>query len=132
MSADSNMYFLCFCFTTLSDWFENSRQFISQSDAKLKPIVTWSHAFSRAWLRVFALSSDWFVMLFTPVGIGQSDNFGFGFTTLNMKTALCSNLSSCKETLQIVKFKIYFFLFHSYSSTCIIHFVCALSYILIK
>ena len=33
---------------------------IIQSYAKLKPIVTWSHAFSRAWsrLHVFASSSD--------------------------------------------------------------------------
>ena len=34
--------------------------------------------FSRAWrlLPVFALNSDWFVALFTPVVIGQSNFFG--------------------------------------------------------
>ena len=50
-----------------------------------KPIVTWSHEFSRAWrrLQVFASSSDWLFVLFPSVLIGQSDYFGFGFTTLN-------------------------------------------------
>ena len=33
-------------------------------------------------LHVFALSSDWFIELSTPVVIGQSNCFGFGFTTL--------------------------------------------------
>ena len=31
---------------------------------------------------VFGLSSDWFIALFASVVIGQSYNFGFGFTTL--------------------------------------------------
>ena len=31
---------------------------------------------------VFALSSDWFVGLYTTVVTGQSSYFGFGFTTL--------------------------------------------------
>ena len=40
-----------------------SRHFISQSEVKPKPIVTYSQAFSRAWrgLHVFASSSDWFI-----------------------------------------------------------------------
>ena len=32
-----------------------------------------------------ALNSDWFIVLFTSVTIGQSNYFGFGFTTLNWK-----------------------------------------------
>ena len=38
-----------------------SRHLLNQSDAKPKPIATWSHAFSRAWRRsrVFATSSHW-------------------------------------------------------------------------
>ena len=38
-----------------------------------------------AWrqLHVFASNSDWLVVLFTSVVIGQSNYFGFGFTTLN-------------------------------------------------
>ena len=44
---------------------ENSRHPLNQSDAKVKPIATWSLAFSRAWdrLRVFTLSSHWFVVI---------------------------------------------------------------------
>ena len=38
-------------------------------------------------------SSDWLIVLFTSVAIGQGNYFGFGFTTLNcMKTALIGNL----------------------------------------
>ena len=66
---------------------ENSRHPLNQSDAKLKPIATWSLAFSRAWdrLRVFTLSSYWFVVIFIFVMIGRCDYFGFGFSTLNWK-----------------------------------------------
>ena len=58
--------------------------FLNQWEAKQKPIVPWSHAFSRAWrrLHVFASSSDWLIVLFMFVVIGQSNNFGFGFTIL--------------------------------------------------
>ena len=47
--------------------------------------MTYSHAFYRAWYgrHVFASSSDWFIGLFTTVVIGQSNYFGFGFTTLS-------------------------------------------------
>ena len=48
---------------------ENSRHPLNQSDAKLRPIGTWSLTFSRAWgrLHVFILSSDWFLAIFTLV-----------------------------------------------------------------
>ena len=67
---------------------ENSRHPLNQSDAKLnyEPIATWSLAFSRARadrLRVFTLSSHWFVVIFIFVLIGRCDYFGFGFSTLN-------------------------------------------------
>ena len=74
---------VCFgCITTLCDWLTNSRHFLNQWESKPKPIVFSPHAFSRAWrqLHVFASSSDWFVVLFTSVSIGQSNYFGFGFT----------------------------------------------------
>ena len=59
----------CFGFHLLRSvivW-KNPRHLLNQSDAKLKPIATWSHAFSCAWrsLRVSASSSHWFVLLFT-------------------------------------------------------------------
>ena len=63
---------------------EISRHLLNQSDAKLKPIVTWSFAFSRACgsLRVFTLSSHWFLAIFIFALIGLCDFSGFGFTTL--------------------------------------------------
>ena len=64
---------------------ENSRHPLRQSDAKLKPIATWSLAFSRACgqLHVFTLSSHWLLVIFSFILIGRCDYFGFGFTTLN-------------------------------------------------
>ena len=78
---------LWFCIATVCDWLKISRHFLDQSEVKPKPIVTYSHAFSRAWrqLHVFASSSDWFIGLFTTVVIGQGNYFGFGFTTLSWK-----------------------------------------------
>ena len=66
---------------------ENSRHFLNQSDARLKPIATWSLALPRARCRllVFASSSDWLFVIFPFVLIGRCDYFGFGFTTLNRK-----------------------------------------------
>ena len=47
-----------------------------------------SYLFSRAWrpLHVFASGSDWLVVLFASACVaiaGQSNYFGFGFTTIN-------------------------------------------------
>ena len=65
---------------------------LSQSEVKPKPIVSCSHAFSRAWrqLCIFASSSDWFIELLGSVllVIGQSNYCGFVLMTLNQKTAL--------------------------------------------
>ena len=74
---------LWFCFTALCDWSPKSRHFLNQWEAKAKPIVPRSHAFSRAWrrLHVFASSSDWSIVLFKSVVIGRSNYFGFGLTT---------------------------------------------------
>ena len=49
------------CCTSLHDWSRNSRHSLNQSDLKLKPITTWSPAFSRALgsLVGFILSSHW-------------------------------------------------------------------------
>ena len=68
---------------------EISRHPLNQSDAKVKPIATWSLAFSRAWdrLPLFILSSHWSPseIFLCSVLIGRYDYFGFGFTTLNRK-----------------------------------------------
>ena len=60
---------------------------LNQSDAKLKPILTWSLAFSRALrrLRGLTLSFDWLIVKLSRVLIGRNDYFGFGFMTLNRK-----------------------------------------------
>ena len=62
-----------------------SRQFFNQSKLKPKPIVTRACTFSRAlcWLRVITSSFDWFTGLSPSFLIGQSNYFGFGFTTLD-------------------------------------------------
>ena len=63
---------LWFCFTAFYDWLEKFAQ------AKPKPTVTWSHAFSRAWRRLheFASDPDWFIALFTSAVLGQRNYFG--------------------------------------------------------
>ena len=55
--------------------------------SKTKTNRDFLHAFSRAWrrLHLFASISDWFIELSASVVIGQSNSFGFGFTTLNWK-----------------------------------------------
>ena len=54
-----------FAFTTLRDWLKRFAHFFVQSEVKLKPIVTRSHAFSRALgqLHVITSSFDWFTVL---------------------------------------------------------------------
>ena len=66
---------------------KNARHLLNQSDAKLKPIATWSLAFSRAWgrLHVFTLTSHWLLVMSTLLLIGRCNDFGFDFTTLNRK-----------------------------------------------
>ena len=61
-----------------------SRHFFNQSKVKPKPIVARAGTFSRALcrLRVITSSFDWFTGLSPSFLIGQSNYFGFGFTTL--------------------------------------------------
>ena len=51
---------------------KNSRHIFIQSEVKQKPIVTHSHAFSRALrqLHVIATSFDWFTVMFMALVIG--------------------------------------------------------------
>ena len=67
---------LWFMITSLSDWFK-----------VLAPIVALACTFSLALcrLRVITSSFDWFTGLSPTFLIGQSNYFGFGFTTLNWK-----------------------------------------------
>ena len=69
---------------------QSSRHFLSQWETKPKPkpIASCTRAFSRAWrrLQVITSVSDWFTELSSSLVIGQSNCFGFGFTTLNWKS----------------------------------------------
>lgn len=58
---------------------QDSRHPPDQSDAKVKPITTWSPAFSRLFHFEFSLV----LVVFSFALIGRSNNFGFGFTKLN-------------------------------------------------
>ena len=74
---------------------ENSYRFLNQSDATLKPITTWSSVFFRALgcLVVFALSSHWFLKVFSFLHIGFCGNTSFGFAILNRKALFSSLLN---------------------------------------
>ena len=62
-----------------------SRHFFNQSEVKPKPIVARASTFSRALyrLRLITSSFDWFTGFSPSFLIGQSNYFGFGFTTLD-------------------------------------------------
>ena len=62
-----------------------SRHFFNQSEVKPKLIVARGCTFYRALcrLRVIISSFDWFTGLSPFFLIGQSNYFGFGFTTLD-------------------------------------------------
>ena len=74
-----------FSITTLCDWLTKFAPVSQPIRIQTKTNRVLPHAFSRAWrqLHVFASNSDWIVVLFASVAIGQSNYFGFGFTTLN-------------------------------------------------
>ena len=56
---------------------ENLRHSLNQSVAKIRPISTWSPAFSRALgSLVFALSSHWLLKVFSCLPIGCCDYLG--------------------------------------------------------
>ena len=77
------------CITTLCDWFTKLAP-LSQPIGNENPSQNQS-CFRRTRFPtlgasyVFAPNSDWFVVLFASAAIGQSNYFGFGFTTLNWK-----------------------------------------------
>ena len=76
---------LWFCIATLCDWIKRLAPLSQPIRSKTKTNCDLPARVSRAWrrLHVFASSSDWFIGLVTTVVIGQSNNLGFGITTLN-------------------------------------------------
>ena len=75
---------LWFRFTSLCDWPAKHAPRSQPISSKTKTNRALLERVSRAWrrLHVFASISDWFITLFASVVIGQSNYFGFGFTTL--------------------------------------------------
>ena len=78
MTVESNY---AIAIATLSDWL---KKFFNQRESKPKPIAPCTCGFSRALseLQVIARNYDWFIALPAPVVIGQSNCFGFGFSTV--------------------------------------------------
>ena len=79
-------HLLWFCITMLCDWLTKLASLSQPMGTQTKTnqvILFLPHRFSCAWhqLHVFASNSDWLVVLFTSVAIGQSNYFGFGFIT---------------------------------------------------
>ena len=71
---------------------KNSRHLLNQSDAKSKPIATWSHAFSRACLAPvtgICFEFSLVIALFTFVVIGHCNCFWFWFYDTQTETAPC-------------------------------------------
>ena len=73
--------------TSLSDWFKVLAPFFQPIRSETKTNRAHACTFSRALcrLRVITLSFDWFTGLSPFFLIGQSNYFGFGFTTLNRR-----------------------------------------------
>ena len=69
---------------TLSDWFKRLAPVFQPMRSKTKPIAPRTRDFSRplSELQVIARNCDWFIALSAPVVIGQSNCFGFGFSTV--------------------------------------------------
>ena len=71
---------------TLSDWLKRLAPVFRpmRSKTKTKTNRTIYACISRASseFQVIARNFDWFMALFVPVVIGQSDYFGFGFSTV--------------------------------------------------
>ena len=70
--------------TLLNDWFKVLAPFFQPIRSETKTNRAQEYTFSRALcrLRVITSSFDWFAGLSQSFVIGQSNYFGFGFTTL--------------------------------------------------
>ena len=74
---------ICFGFALLPSLIglKHSCYFLNQSEVKPKPIMARLCTLDAPFL--FALSFDWFPKWSMSFVIGQSDYFGFGFTTID-------------------------------------------------
>ena len=81
MTVESNYVI---AIATLSDWLKTLAPVFQPMRSKPKTIAPCTRDFSRVLseLQVIARNCDWFIALFAPVVIGQSNCFGFGFSTV--------------------------------------------------
>ena len=81
MTVESN-YMIAIA--TLSDWLKRLAPVFQPMRRKTKTIPLCTSDFSRASgeLQAIVRNCDWLMELFVPVVIGQSDYFGFGFSTV--------------------------------------------------
>ena len=79
MTVESNY---AIAIATLSDWLK--RVAFQPMRSKTKPITPCTRHFPRALseLQVIVRNCDWFIALFAPAVIGQSNCFGFAFSTV--------------------------------------------------
>ena len=90
LSVESNIIarLLWFCTTTLCNWLTKLAPLSQPMRCKTKTIRASLAGISPRLGDVFALNSDWFIVLFASAVIGRSNYFSFGFSTLDLKTAL--------------------------------------------
>ena len=84
MTVDSNNAIVV-ATLLIVNWLKNLAPVLQpMRKTKAKPITPCTRDFSRplSKLHVTAMNSDWFIALFVPVVIGQSNYFGIGFSTV--------------------------------------------------
>ena len=94
LSVERNSRLLWFWISTLIDWFKNSRHFLDQSEVKPKPIVTCSHAFSRAFVAATCICFL-FLLVHWIIFVHFNCQSKYGFTTLNRKVLYSRGLYLC-------------------------------------
>ena len=75
---------LCYCIAILCDWLKNLAQLYQPIRSKTKS-KRHLPQLERVFPHLVVSSSDWFIGLSASVVIGQSNYFGFRFTTLKEK-----------------------------------------------
>ena len=95
---------------------KNLRPFLNQSDAKLKPIMTWSPAFSRAItsLVVYTLSSHWLLKYFPSLWLAdmifglRHSNEKRSYVSVTQTVNSASHLHKNVISLKILSLKVLF------------------------
>ena len=73
------LFLVCdFAIAKRSDWLKNLASVLQPARREIRAIFP--RALSK--LQVIVRNSDWLIVLFAPVVIGRSKNFGIGFSTV--------------------------------------------------